>query len=123
MAVAMMVDNPGGTQEIYDRVRDRLGMETPRRHLPRRRAEPEWRLAGDRGLGVRGDAKRFVKERMLPAFEALGALPLPPPHFWPVHNHTAWPPPHTDLEDSRVAVGYRLAGERLSREIAGLGVR
>jgi hypothetical protein len=29
MAVAMMVDNPEGTQEVYDRVRDRLGFEKP----------------------------------------------------------------------------------------------
>jgi len=27
MAVAMMVDNPEGTQEIFGRVRERLGLE------------------------------------------------------------------------------------------------
>jgi hypothetical protein len=35
------------------------------------------------------DAKRFVKERLLPAFEAVGAAPPPPPQFWPVHNYMA----------------------------------
>ena len=29
MAVAMMVDNPEGSQETYDRVRERLGLERP----------------------------------------------------------------------------------------------
>jgi hypothetical protein len=29
MAVAMMVDNPKGSQEIYERVRELLGMEKP----------------------------------------------------------------------------------------------
>src|SRR5918995_486680 len=29
MAIAMMVDNPEGSQEIYDRVRQRLGLEKP----------------------------------------------------------------------------------------------
>ena len=35
------------------------------------------------------DAKRFVKERLLPAFEAVGAAPPPRPQFWLVHNHMA----------------------------------
>jgi hypothetical protein len=35
------------------------------------------------------DAKRFVKERLVPAFEAVGAPLPPPPQFWPVHNDMA----------------------------------
>jgi hypothetical protein len=35
------------------------------------------------------DAKRFVAERLLPAFEAVGASAPPPPELWPVHNHMA----------------------------------
>jgi quinol monooxygenase YgiN len=35
------------------------------------------------------DAKRSVKERMLPAFDALEALLSSPPDFWPVHNYMA----------------------------------
>ena len=55
MAVAMMVDNPEGSQEAYDTVREKLGLGEARgRHLPRRRTEPERRLAGDRGVGVGG---------------------------------------------------------------------
>ena len=29
MAIAMMVENPEGSQEDYDRVRERLGLEKP----------------------------------------------------------------------------------------------
>ena len=29
MAVAMLVDNPEGSQETYDRVRERLGLDRP----------------------------------------------------------------------------------------------
>jgi hypothetical protein len=35
------------------------------------------------------DAKRFVKERLGSAFEAVGAPLPPPPQFWPVHNYMA----------------------------------
>jgi hypothetical protein len=30
MAVVMMVDNPNGSQEIYDRIREHLGLTGPR---------------------------------------------------------------------------------------------
>ena len=29
MAIAMLVDNPEGSQETYDRVRERLGLDRP----------------------------------------------------------------------------------------------
>ena len=32
------------------------------------------------------DTKRSVNERLLPAFEAIGALLPPQPQFWPLHN-------------------------------------
>lgn len=33
MAVAMMVENPEGSQEVYDRVREQLGLEKPARGI------------------------------------------------------------------------------------------
>jgi hypothetical protein len=34
------------------------------------------------------EAQRFLKERLLPASEAVGApVPLTQAQFWPVHNH------------------------------------
>lgn len=90
MAIAMMVDNPEVTQEIYDRVRERLGLEKPAGgifHAAGPSPDGGWRVI--EVWESEEDAKRFVKERLLPAFEAVGAAPPPPPQFWPVHNYMA----------------------------------
>jgi hypothetical protein len=89
MAVAMLVDNPEGSQETYDKVRERLGLE--------RAAGGIFHVAGPSPNGgwrvievweSEEDAKRFV-ERLRPAFEAVGAPAPPPPELWPVHNYMA----------------------------------
>jgi hypothetical protein len=88
MAVVMMVDNPRGSQEVYDRIREQLGLEKPAGgilHVAGPSPNGGWRV-----LEVwesEEDAKRFAKERLLPAFEAASAPPPPPPQFWPVHNY------------------------------------
>jgi len=89
MPVAMLVDNPEGTAEIYDKVRRQLGAEQP--------AGSILHLAGpspDGGFRVinvwqsEEDAYRFLNERLKPAFEAVGVPgPPAPPQFWPVHNY------------------------------------
>ncbi len=90
MAVAMVVDNPQGSREIYDAVREKLGLEKP--------AGGIFHVAGPSPSGgwqvieiwdSEQDAKQFAKERLLPAFEDLGAPLPPPPQFWPVHNYMA----------------------------------
>ncbi len=90
MAVAIIVDNPEGSQEAYDTIREKIGLKRP--------AGGIFHAAGPSPNGgwlvievweSKEDAKRFVKERLLPAFEAIGA-PLPPqPQFWPLHNYMA----------------------------------
>ena len=90
MAVAMMVDNPEGSQEVYDAVREKLGLERPAGgifHVAGPRPNGGWRVI--EVWESEEDAKGFVKERLLPAFEAVGAPFPPPPQFWPVHNHMA----------------------------------
>jgi hypothetical protein len=90
MAVAMMVDNPHGSQEIYDRLRKQLGLEKPAGgifHVAGPSPNGGWRVI--EVWESEEDAKRFVTERLLPAFEAIGAPPAPPPEFWPVHNYLA----------------------------------
>jgi hypothetical protein len=87
MAVAMMVDNPEGSQEIYDSVRERLGLEKPAGgifHAAGPSPSGGWRVI--EVWDSEEDAKAFVTERLLPAFDALGAPPPPPPELWPVHN-------------------------------------
>jgi hypothetical protein len=90
MAVAMMVDNPAGSQEIYEGVRERLSLEKPAGgifHAAGPSPNGGWRVI--EVWESEEDAKRFVAERLLPAFEAVGAPPPPPPELWPVHNHMA----------------------------------
>ncbi len=90
MAVAMMVDNPEGSQEAYDTVREKLGLERPAGgifHVAGPSPNGGWRVI--EVWESEEDAKRFVKERLLPAFEAVSAPPPPPPEFWPVHNYMA----------------------------------
>jgi hypothetical protein len=35
------------------------------------------------------DARAFLRERLRPAVEAVGAPTLPRPRFWPVHDYVA----------------------------------
>ena len=87
MAVAMMVDNPEGSQETYDKVRERLGLEKPGGgilHVAGPSPNGGWRVI--ELFESDEDAQRFVK-RLKPAFEAVGAPVPPPPRFWPVHKY------------------------------------
>jgi hypothetical protein len=89
MAVAMLVDNPEGSQETYDKVRERLGLKQPAGgifHLAGPRPNGGWRVI--EVWESEEEAQRFV-ERLRPAFEAVGAPAPPPPEFWPVHNYMA----------------------------------
>jgi len=88
MAVAMMIDNPAGSQQIYDSVRERLGLEKPAGgifHAAGPSPNGGWRVI--EVWESKEDAKRFVTERLVPAFDAVGAPPPPPPELWQVHNY------------------------------------
>jgi len=91
MAVAMMVDNPNGSQEIYDRVRELLGVERPAGgifHLAGPSPNGGWRVI--EVWDSEEDAREFLHDRLLPAVEAVGAPgPPPQPQFWPVHEYMA----------------------------------
>ncbi|WP_282695426.1 hypothetical protein [Streptomyces sp. CC208A] len=90
MTIVMLLDNPHGSQEIYDRARERLGL----RDKP---AGGIFHAAGPSPSGgwrvielweSEEEAKRFVKERLAPALQAVGAEgPPPTPQFSPVHNY------------------------------------
>jgi hypothetical protein len=88
MAVAMMVDNPQGSQEIYERLRDLIGLERPAGgifHLAGPSPNGGWRVI--EVWESEEDAKRFFEERVMPAAEAVGAAPPPAPQLWPVHRY------------------------------------
>lgn len=88
MPVAMMVDNPHGSQEIYDQVREQVGLDRPAGrvlHVAGPSPNGGWRVI--EVFETEDAAKQFARERLGPAFQAIGAPPPPPPEFWPVHNH------------------------------------
>jgi hypothetical protein len=89
MTVAVVIDNPEGSQEIYEKVRAQLGLEGPAGgifHLAGPSPNGGWRV-----LEVwesEEDARRFREERLMPAFDAAGVpRPQSPPEFWQIHNY------------------------------------
>jgi hypothetical protein len=90
MAVAMMVDNPNGSQQIYERIRELLGLERPAGgifHLAGPGPDGGWRVI--EVWESAEDATRFFDERLRPAAEAVGAPAPPPPQVWRVHDYMA----------------------------------
>lgn len=88
MPVAMMVDNPQGSQETYDKAREQAGLDRPAGgvlHVAGPSPNGGWRVI--EVFESEDAARRFISERLAPAFEAVGAPPPPPPEFWPVHNY------------------------------------
>lgn len=88
MAVAMMIDNPQGSEEIYEKVRESAGLQRPAGgivHIAGPSPNGGWRVI--ELFEDEQSARRFLKERLAPAFQAAGASTPPPPQFWPVHNY------------------------------------
>lgn len=89
MAIAIMIDNPDGSKELYDRVVKELGVEERPAGGIFHAAGPSPR-GGWRVIEVwesEEDLNRFVQERLMPAFEAVGAPRPPQPEIWPLHSH------------------------------------
>jgi hypothetical protein len=88
MALALMIDNPEGTQEAYERVRAELGLQRPPGgifHIAGPCPSGGWRVI--EVWESEEEAERFLEERFLPALRALGLEDPPSPReSWPVHN-------------------------------------
>jgi hypothetical protein len=84
----MMVDNPKGSQELYEQIRARLGLDKPAGgifHVAGPSPTGGWRVI--EVWESEEEANRFFLERFVPALQALGVSgPPPQPQFWPVHN-------------------------------------
>lgn len=94
MPVAMMVDSPHGSQEIYSQVRKQVGLDRPAGgvlHIAGPSPNGGWRVI--EVFDSEDAARRFVTERLAPAFQAIGAPSPPPPEFWPVHSYMTGDPP------------------------------
>jgi len=88
MTVAVLVDNPEGSLEMYEKVRAQLGLEGPAGgivHLAGPGPAGGWRVI--EVWESEEDARRFREERLMPAFDAAGVpRPQTPPQIWQVHN-------------------------------------
>jgi hypothetical protein len=89
VAIAVVVDNPEGSQEIYEKVRAQLGLEEPGGgifHAAGPSPNGGWRVM--EVFESEEDARRFRQERLMPAFDAAG-VPRPPgaPEFWQLHTY------------------------------------
>jgi hypothetical protein len=88
VAVAMMVDNPEGSQEVYEKIRAQLGLEKPAGgifHVAGPSPNGGWRVI--EVWESEEEARRFFEERFFPALQSLGLMGPPPlREFWPVHN-------------------------------------
>jgi hypothetical protein len=88
MPIAMLLDNPTGSQEIYESVREQLKLERPAggiAHVAGPSPKGGWRVI--ELFNSEQDARSFLQERLGPALKAAGGSPPPPPEFWPVHNY------------------------------------
>jgi hypothetical protein len=87
MPIAVMVDNPEGSQEIYEKVRAELGLEDKPAggilHIAGPSPNGGWRVI--EVWESEEDANRFFQERLQPAFEAVDAPGRPQREVWPVH--------------------------------------
>jgi hypothetical protein len=88
VAVAMLIDNPEGSQEVYEQIRAHIGLDKPAGgifHVAGPSPAGGWRVI--EVWDSEEEAEQFFKERFVPALQALG-IPGPPPprQFWPVHN-------------------------------------
>jgi len=89
VAIALVIDNPEGSQEIYEKVRAQLGLEGAAGgifHAAGPSPNGGWRV-----LEVwesQEDAMRFREERLMPAFDAAG-VPRPSgrPEIWQLHDY------------------------------------
>jgi hypothetical protein len=91
MTVAMLVTNPAGSRELYERVLDTLDRTVPLGgilHVAGPGPEGGWRVLEI--WNSPEEAERFLSERLAPALRAAG-FDGPPPtaQLWPVLVHEA----------------------------------
>lgn len=91
MAIAMLIDNRDGSQEMYEKLLTEIGLDGPAGgtvHVAGPSPAGGWRVI-EVWESVE-EASRFLKEQFGPALKAIGFTGQPPePQFWPVHNYMA----------------------------------
>ena len=86
MSVVMMIDNPNGSQEIYEKVASGFSLPLGGRvHVAGPRPGGGWRVI--EVWDTEDEARRWLQEKFGPALRAAGAPgPPPEPEFWPLHR-------------------------------------
>jgi len=86
MSVVMMIDNPYGSQEIYERASSGLTLPLGGSvHVAGPGPHGGWRVI--EVWASEEEARRFLREELAPALRAAGAQGAPPsPEFWPLHR-------------------------------------
>ena len=88
MAIVLQIDNPNGSKELYERLKERLGLERPAGgilHVAGASPNGGWRVV--EVFESKEQATQFMEDRLRPAFQELGAPPPPPPEFWPADSY------------------------------------
>ncbi|MDQ3735689.1 MAG: hypothetical protein M3400_17110 [Actinomycetota bacterium] len=102
MSIAMLVDNPAGSRELYERILHNLDHQLPLGgilHLAGPAPDGGWRVIEI--WESPEEAKRFLTERFAPALRAAGFEgPTPRPQFWPVLVHEVTQPAHESVTSS-----------------------
>ena len=102
MSIALLIDNPAGSRELYERVLDHIDHDLPMGgilHLAGPAPEGGWRVIEI--WDSPDEAKRFLTERLAPALRAAG-FEGPPlsPQFWPVLVHETAQSEHASVAGS-----------------------
>jgi len=109
MSIAMLVDNPAGSRELYERILENLGQDLPLGgilHLAGPSPTGGWRVIEIWDSAE--EAKRFLTERFAPALRTAGFEgQAPQPQFWPVQVHEAAPRQRVSAAENAGNTGAR----------------
>lgn len=109
MSIALLIDNPAGSRELYERILDNIDHDLPMGgilHLAGPGPEGGWRVI--EVWESPEEAKRFLTERFAPALRAAGFEGAPPPpQLWPLLVHET-----AQTEEESVPGSARSGGAR-----------
>ncbi len=109
MSIAMLVDNPAGSRELYERILENLDRQVPLGgilHLAGPSPTGGWRVIEI--WETPEEAQRFLVEGFAPAMRAAGFEGTPPtPQLWPVQVLEAAPAIHGSPAVDSVERGAR----------------
>jgi len=114
MSIAMLVDNPAGSRELYERILAHIDQDLPLGgilHLAGPSPTGGWRVIEIWDSSE--EAERFLTERFAPALRAAGFEGPPPQReFWPVQVHEAAPRQRVSVAENSGSTGESTSTQR-----------